>query len=157
MELLLIRHAIAVDREEGLPDEQRPLTPKGRKRFQQEVDGLRRLELRIDRLYTSPLVRAVETAQLLADLVEDVRVTENLARSPDPALLDELDGACVGVVGHEPWLSELLCWLLTGETDSAAQLELKKGGIAWLEGPLEPGKMRLKAVLTPRVLRLLGE
>lgn len=157
MELFLIRHAIAVDREPTLPDAERPLTPKGRRRFQRAVDGLRRLEVRIDRLYTSPMVRAVETARLLADLVEDVRVTQSLARSPDPSLLDELQGERVALVGHEPWLSELCCWLLTGETDAAEALQLKKGGMAWLQGPLEPGKLKLKAVLTPRVLRLLGQ
>ena len=66
MELFLIRHAIAVPGSMLLADADRPLTPKGRKRFSQAVLGLQHLKVRFDRLYHSPWRRAVETAELLA-------------------------------------------------------------------------------------------
>jgi len=65
MELFVIRHGIAVPGSMLLADADRPLTPQGRKRFSQVVMGLQRLGLRCDRLYHSPWLRAVETAELL--------------------------------------------------------------------------------------------
>ena len=157
MQLLLIRHAIAVERRDGASDAARPLTPKGRKRFRSEVKGLERLGLRIERLYTSPWVRAVETSKELASVVGDVRLTKALARAPDESLLGEVKGDIVAMVGHEPWLSQLVSMLMFGTMRQAEAFELKKGGIAWLDGELAPGQMRLVALLTPRVLRSLGE
>ena len=58
---------------------------------------------------------------------------------------------------HEPWLSGLLAWLLVGEPASEADgqgplFDFKKGGLAWLGGPLAPGAMALRAFLPPRAL-----
>ncbi|HLE44873.1 MAG TPA: phosphoglycerate mutase family protein, partial [Methylomirabilota bacterium] len=67
MRLLIIRHAIAVPRgTPGIPDDDRPLTPRGRRRFQKAARGLARIAGRPDVLLTSPLIRARATAEIAA-------------------------------------------------------------------------------------------
>ena len=61
------------------------------------------------------------------------------------------------VVGHEPWLGELVAWLAFGDTRHADALVLKKGGVIELEGSAVPGGMRLHAIIPPRVLRRLAK
>ena len=157
MELFVIRHAIAVPGSMLLADADRPLSPKGRKRFSEEVLGLQCLKARFDRLYHSPWLRAVETAELLAPVLDGKAVcSPALARAPSQALLDALVGARVALVGHEPWVGELVAWLTAGASDGSV-FAFKRGGIAWLEGQPQPGRMVLQAFLPPKVLRELGE
>jgi phosphohistidine phosphatase len=154
MELLIIRHAPAVPRREGKEDELRTLTSRGRERFQRAVRGLESLGVRFDRLLYSPWKRAAQTAELLKPLVDGKSVaTEHLAVLPRPALLGQLRGQRIAVVGHEPWLTQLLAWLTVGDAHFGTHFELKKGGVAWLEGTAKPGGMTLKALLTPKSLR----
>ena len=157
MELFLIRHAIAAPRSLTLPDADRPLTPQGRERFTQVVAGLQHLGIRLQQVHHSPWRRAVETAALLAPVLKgDLLPTQALARPPEAALLDEIDQSPAALVGHEPWMSELLAWLITGSLAAGAMFAFKKGGVAWLEGPLRPGGMVLRACLPPKVLRALA-
>ena len=157
MELFLIRHAIAEPRSPRLPDAERPLTRQGRERFVQAVAGMQRLGIRLRQVHHSPWLRAVETAALLAPVLQgDLLPTQALARPPEATLLDEIDQAPAALVGHEPWMSELLGWLVTGSSAAGAMFAFKKGGVAWLEGPLRPGGMVLRAYLPPKVLRALG-
>jgi phosphohistidine phosphatase len=157
MELFVIRHAIAVPGSMLLADADRPLSPKGRARFSQAVMGLQRLKVRFDRLYHSPWLRAAETAELLAPVLDGKAVcSPALARAPSQALLDALVGERVALVGHEPWMGELVAWLTTGVPDGSV-FAFKRGGIAWLEGQPQPGHMVLQAFLPPKVLRELGE
>jgi phosphohistidine phosphatase len=164
MELLVIRHATAVERIEGASeadDATRPLTDRGRRRFKRVVRGLARLDVAVDRVLHSPLTRAVQTADLLGRIVEgdldDARVvSEHLVGSPRAELFADLaaTGADrVAVVGHEPWLGELLALLLTGSTSHADGLPFRKGGVAWLDGTAAPAGMKLVAFLPPRALR----
>jgi phosphohistidine phosphatase len=151
MQLTLIRHAIAV---EGEDDFARELSGKGRARFLQEVKTLKRLGVSFERVLHSPLRRAVETADLLADLCEgELEVTGLLAKPPSLELLAKCDGERVALVGHEPHLSSLLAWLVLGDSAEGARFELKKGAVAVLEGDPTPGTMRLTALWTPKVLR----
>jgi phosphohistidine phosphatase len=159
MELLLVRHAIAAP---GKRDDARPLTAEGREKFRREVDGLGRLGLRVDLLAHSPKLRAVETADLLVPLLSSKGSTEVLSVLADPPgepLLAWLAGAgeCVALVGHQPWLGQLLAWLCTGEQKADASFELKKGGVALLTGTPSPGGMRLAWLLTPRMARAFGK
>lgn len=165
MELLLVRHALALPPEgEGdLADDQRPLSPKGVRRFRKVVRGLEGLGVELDLILTSPKRRARETADLLAELLRgESRVTPHLAAPPSGALLEEIpkEGRAA-LVGHEPYLSALLAWLLLGDLAGASALEslggrfpFKKGGVAWLEGNPVPGGMLLRALLPPKVFRL---
>lgn len=153
MDLFILRHAVAQERRPGLSDSRRALTPAGRKRWSRAVKGLRALGIRFDSLFHSPYLRAVQSAEIAAPLLEgESIVTQALIGSPDEALLEELVGDRVAVVGHEPWLTELVAWLVLGDSSQGDRFELKKGGVAWLQGKPQPGKMKLRALLTPSVL-----
>jgi len=157
MELIVVRHATAQPRREDLPDEQRALTPRGRRRFAKAARGLKRLDIRADLLLHSPWLRAVATAELLTGILDgESRVTPSLAEAPSAQLLEELAGLNaerVAIVGHEPWLGELCAWLVAGDPGLATRFVLEKGGVAWLCGTPQPGGMRLQAWFPPRVLR----
>lgn len=158
MELFVIRHAIAVPGSMLLADADRPLTPKGRERFAAAVLGLQRLKVCFDGLYHSPWRRAVETAELLTPVLQGQAVcSPALARAPSQDLLDALVGARVALVGHEPWMGELVTWLTTGAPPHRSAFAFKRGGVAWLEGQPQPGGMVLQAFLPPKVLRELGK
>ena len=157
MEILLIRHAVAVPADGELADEARPLTAKGKQRFARAVTGLRHLGVKLDRVYHSPWLRAVETAELLVPLLDgETVVSGRLAAPPGKGLLAELGGDRIALVGHEPWMGELRAWLTLGQTKAAAGFDLRKGGVAWVEGEaVRPGAMKLVAFLPPRILRSL--
>jgi phosphohistidine phosphatase len=159
MELALVRHAPAEPRTGNDPaaDAARALTREGRRRFRRVRAGLERLELRFDRLLHSPYLRAVETADLLTPLVDGpVEPEPLLATAPTDALLARLRGERPALVGHEPWLGELLSWLVLGDPSHGASWLWKKGGIAFLTGDPHPGGMQVKSFLSPGVLRCLG-
>jgi phosphohistidine phosphatase len=168
MKLVLVRHAIAEDREEfqssGEPDEQRPLTGEGRKKMKRAANGLRELVSRVDILATSPLTRAQQTAEILAKRYDDASLTVVDALDPLQPYesfldwlrrLDDIDTVCA--VGHEPHLSGLASWLMTG--NEKPFLEFKKGGACLLEfdGVIDKGTAQLRWLLTPAQLRGLGD
>ncbi len=158
MKLLIVRHAIAADPVEGQRDSARPLTSAGKRKFEGVVRGLKRLDVKLDLLLHSPLLRAVETADLMNALVEgEARVTSLLARAPTKALIEALDEPRVALVGHEPYVSELVAWLVTGERQLARAFPFRKGGVAFLEGEPVPGQMFLASMLTPAQLRAIGK
>lgn len=157
MQLHLIRHAIAAPHSSERPDATRPLTAKGRARFVEVVRGLKELGWRFDRLYHSPLVRAVQTAELLRPLVNgDTVVLPDLARAPDEEMLAHIEGTKVALVGHEPHLGALLAWLVTGDAARGERFCFKKGGVARVTGDVRPGGMTLEGLIGPKLLRGLG-
>ena len=128
MQLFVIRHATAVPHGSRTPDAARPLTSRGRRRWKRAVCGLERLGIAFDRLYHSPWLRAVETADALADLVHgETVVTRELACRPTPALLEHLEGHRIALVGHQPWLGELVGLLVFGDARDGARLTLRRG------------------------------
>ena len=155
MHLFLVRHATAEARGAGWDDAERPLTLDGIERFDRVVKGLRALRVELDVVVHSPWRRAVETAHRLTPLMaQGQRVeTSALAASPSDGLLDAIAGERVALVGHEPWMGELLAWLVTGDPFLGAHFVFKKGGVAWLEGDARPGRCTLRALWTPRSLR----
>jgi phosphohistidine phosphatase len=167
MMLLVVRHGPAGDRhawsEEGKDDFLRPLTAEGRRKVRDAFRGLRHLVPPPEALATSPLLRAVETADRLARAF-DVPAAEELpalepGRSPRevlPWLAERRRLGRVAVVGHEPHLGTLVSWLLAGR--SAPFLVLKKGGACLLDLGDEPrpGWARIHWVLAPAQLRRLG-
>ncbi len=167
LELLVVRHAIAEDRETFArtdePDELRPLTPRGRKRMQRATKGLRTLVPRIDVLATSPLVRAVQTAEIIAGEYGDLELEEVQALEPDASsktllgwLQSQAEGSTVAIVGHEPSLSFHVSWL-TSRSDEPF-VEFKKGGAGLLRfyDEVVSGGATLLWMLTPRQLRSVG-
>jgi phosphohistidine phosphatase len=163
MQVLIIRHAIAVPRgTPDIPDDERPLTRAGEKRFRQAARGLARVADRPDALLTSPLPRAARTAELAAKAWGKISPTDTPALAGGEvaevfkAIEDHGAEATVAVVGHEPQVSELLGRLIGA--DKSDRLTFRKGGAALVEadGPLAEGG-RLVWYLTPRLLRELGE
>jgi phosphohistidine phosphatase len=161
MQLLIIRHAIAVPRDTpGIPDEDRPLTPEGESRFREAARGLAKLVDRPDALLTSPWQRAKQTAAIASAAWGRLEPKETPALAGGPfeeqaAVLDRYpERATVAVVGHEPWVSGLLARLLGTRHDD--RLEFKKGGAALVD---VPGRLaeggQLVWYLPPKVLRKL--
>ena len=150
MKLYVIRHAPAVDRSPDGTDETRALTLEGREQFARVVAALGARGVHLDQLLHSPLVRAVETAGLCRPLFDGAALAvEDLVRSPTPALLRSCRGQRVGLVGHEPWQSELVAWLVTGRRELGPRFALEKGAVAVLDGLPEPGAMSLEFFASP--------
>jgi phosphohistidine phosphatase len=159
MDLTLVRHAAAEPRsgDDAGADAARALTREGRRRFRRVRTGLARLDLSFDRMFHSPLVRAVQTAELLEPLVTGpVHAEPLLAAAPGAALLARLKGERPVLVGHEPWLGELLALLVLGDASHGGAFLWKKGGAALLTGDPTPGGMRLVGFLAPGVLRCVA-
>jgi len=167
MKVLIVRHAKAEDRDafaaQGKPDTQRPLTEAGRKQARKAGEALKEMLPRIDVLATSPLVRALDTARLIAKAYKKLSPAELPALAPgtsEKALLTWLQqqpaDATVALIGHEPDLSRVATWLLTGR--SGAIMEFKKGGACLLEFAQTPeaGRATLAWLLTAGQLRRLA-
>jgi phosphohistidine phosphatase len=161
MQLLIIRHAIAVPRgTPGIADEERPLTPEGELKFREAAKGLAQLVDRPQALLTSPWRRAKQTAAIAAAAWGQIEPKETPALASgsfdeEAAVLDRYpEDATVAVVGHEPWVSALLARLLGTRHDD--RLTFKKGGAALVDvpGPLAEGGS-LAWFLPPKVLRKL--
>ena len=160
MKLLILRHAIAAPPgTPGLADEDLPLTPRGRKRFRKAARGLAEIMPSPDLLLTSPLPRALETAEIagkawgLTPTVEPL-----LAGGRSEALLSAVaahpEDAVVALLGHEPDMSRLLAHLIAGLGE---RLPFKKGGAALVElDDAATGSGRLVWFMPPRLLRALG-
>ena len=163
MRVLVIRHASAVPAgTPGIADDDRPLTPRGRERFERAARGLARIAHRPDVLLTSPLPRASATAAIAAKAFGRIEpaVAEVLAHGSVAEILGLLGrqpkDAVVVMVGHEPTVSGLVARLVGGA--SAAAFAFKKGGAALVDlpaGPLKPG--RLIWFLKPRILRRIAD
>ena len=140
MRLLIVRHAIAIPHgTPDVPEDQRPLTPRGEKRFRVAARGLARICRRPDVLLSSPLVRARQTADIAAEAWGDVEVTESDALAGGSfekiasAVEKYADQKLVAIFGHEPDVSTVVARLL-GTSDSE-RLTFKKGGAALLDVP----------------------
>ena len=136
-QLYVIRHATAEDAGEG-GDHARRLTRKGRKRFARLVRRLAAAGVEIDLIATSPLVRTVETAEVLADELESelgmrprLEVVDALAPGADWQAVVEWtvarDAARVAWVGHAPCVGRLVS-LSIG--DGSAAVRMQKGAVA---------------------------
>jgi phosphohistidine phosphatase len=164
MRVFLVRHAVAHERDrQRWPDDSlRPLTPAGRRKFHQAARGLARLLPRSTLILTSPFVRARETAELLSAAGQRCRLEERpeLAAAQTARigleLLRKQRQSCVVLVGHEPYLSNLLSLALAGPT-RRIEVEFKKGGAACLEfrGRVVAGGAVLASFLPPKALRAL--
>ena len=158
MRLLLVRHGEAVERgKEGIPDDLRPLTREGERRFRKAARGLARLGPTPDLILTSPLPRARRTAEIAARAFGRVQIREsaNLASGDHEALAQELAGHeedLVALFGHEPHLSALLAALLGSVAPD--RLAFGKGGAALVDlpGGLSKGG-QLAFFLPPKLLR----
>jgi phosphohistidine phosphatase len=156
-----LRHGIAVDRADPdcPPDDLRPLTSRGVGRTERAARGLARLEIDPERIWTSPLARARQTAEIAREAlgVPKRRVRETKALLPDAAaeqIIEDLRRARVDrvlLVGHAPNLDRILAHLVGVRTPFTA---LGKAGAAALDvRRLEAGGASLEWILPPKVLR----
>lgn len=168
MMLLIVRHAVAEDKEEfaetGKPDDERPLTAKGRRKMKRAARGLQAIVPEIDLLASSPLVRATETAEIVASAYDRKVDTIAGVLRPDSAfdafiewVEPPREESVVCVVGHEPHLSGLATWLMCGS--STPRLELAKGGACLLsfDGAPKRSAATLLFLLTSKQLEAIGE
>lgn len=169
MELYIIRHAIAepIGKRNEFSDEKRALTEKGRQRMREAARGLRRLKVELDFILTSPLVRALETAEIVAAVLgvakKQVRQTANLlpGASADEVFgeIKTLAGAeSVALVGHQPDLGSLISRIIRCDSVEAS-IQLKKGSVCAIDVTETVPTLRgeLMWLLTARHLRLLAK
>jgi phosphohistidine phosphatase len=162
MELLIVRHAIAFERnDKRWPDDgDRPLSPRGVTRARSAAAGLRRMTERPTRVLTSPLERARQTAAILTAQAGWPRAVESAlllpGSSPEALLgaLARLRERRIAVVGHQPDLGRLLAACLAGNAGSGA-FELRKMGVALVAFPAvaRGGRGELRWLVPPRLLR----
>ena len=167
MELYLLRHGIAVERgTRGFEDDfARPLTAKGRRQLRKTADAMKRLGRHFDLILASPLLRAKQTAEIIAaelKLKKRLKYSNALAPGGVASILLRQLGRVkpapekILLVGHEPDLSRLISVLVTGSLQ--LQLDLKKGGLCKLEAEtLRAGPCAtLVWLLTPKQMRLMA-
>ena len=157
------RHGPAVAHgTEGVAESDRPLTKEGRRKTMDAARGLRSLDLGIDAIFTSPLPRALQTAEIVARVL----------RLPAPQILDllgpgnpprsflaglrDLKADNPLLVGHEPQLSSTVSLAVCG--DPAGGFEMKKAGLAWVEFDAAAARPRglLKLLLSGAALRKMA-
>lgn len=154
MEIILIRHAIAEDRREGLRDTDRALTERGREKFRRVVDKFKEklspLEDHQLFIWTSPAVRAVETYQIAEEAMYlgEAEIHDFIYSGAYEMLTQQVkqlpEDATVLMFGHEPHLSDWT-YQLTGE-----DVHFKKGSIVSMQvSDLSPLKAKLLWHLRP--------
>ena len=166
MLLYLVRHAIAAPADAAIwPDDgTRPLTKRGKKRFRRAAAGLRAFAPAPERVLSSPLARAWQTAELLEQAAGwpgpvccEALVPGRPAHDVLAALQPHAGIAVLAIVGHEPILGELAALLLWGQAQGAP-VAFRKGGVACLEleGSPQDRGAHLIWHATPRLLRAIG-
>lgn len=166
MDLLLVRHAIAGERDPSRwPDDRdRPLTRSGEDKFVQAAAGLKRLQPSVDQVLSSPFARAWRTAEILRDVTGwpkpdrcEALEAGRMAGAIPAVLAGIPDSRTIAMVGHEPTLHELCSLLIAGD-EVAGQVEFKKGSVALIRFPdlVTPGNGVLRWLLPPKVLRALA-
>jgi len=164
-----MRHGVAEEKEAfaatGEDDSLRPLTKEGRWKLKQVTKGLRHLLPSIDVIATSPFTRALQTAEILADAYGDATIEHLDALTPAGMprkfmtwLRQHDPNDRVAAVGHDPHLTSLVSWLVTGEAVEG-RIELRKGGACLLQfdGLPQMGRATLAWSLPPAILRRLAK
>ena len=170
MDLLIVRHAIAFERNprRWRDDGERPLSPEGMVRARKAAAGLRHITERPQCVLASPLIRARQTATILMEKAGWPQAVECPALAPDESpeevftVLATHKEKIVAVVGHQPSLGRLLAACLQpqvlGGVDPKA-FELKKMGVALVSfaKAARAGGGTLQWFVPPRVLRAAAQ
>ena len=158
MNCYFLRHGIAVEPDEWTgPDFDRPLTREGIERMKCEARAIADLSLQLDVIVTSPLLRARQTAEIVADrlkLRDDIVEDERLADGFDSRRLSEILGehdkaGAIMLVGHEPTMGRII---------GDANVELKKAALAGVAlSDASATRGTLICLIPPKVLTQLGK
>jgi len=160
LELVFFRHGIAAD---TLPDRSRPLTEEGIRKTYGSAEGLKKMEIPFDRIFTSPWLRASQTAAILSEvlmLAEPEEMPELAGDHTAGEFLEAL-GKCEGgtflFVGHQPLLADAASMLLGA--DGRCEIDLKKSGACCIHvDTLPPRKPAvLRWLMTSKQLRAAGK
>jgi phosphohistidine phosphatase len=158
VDLYLIRHAdaLALGERGVTEDAERPLSEKGEDQANVAAKALQKRGIELDRLYTSPLLRARQTADILVKTWSAgalaVEACDALEPGSKPRKLSRFllkqQGERVGLVGHMPHLAELAAWLIGSKK---AQLDIAKSGVVCLHCGEATGKglAELQWLVTP--------
>ncbi len=152
MKLYLLRHGIADWPNWDRPDDERPLTEKGKKKMRRMAKFLRDLEVRPALILSSPLPRAWQTAEIAAEFLEvELQREDALSKGFTPAQLRKIIARAAGrdlmIVGHEPGFGIAIRALTGGD------VKLAKGGLALIDLDEEAQSGRLVWLLPPKVAR----
>jgi len=169
MNIYLMRHGVAVDAGDPsvVDDSQRPLTDKGVKRMRRAARGLRRLNIDFDIILTSPILRARQTAEIVATTIGmESRLEEISGLAPESSVEHLLFGLSryqdrehLLLVGHQPLLGQTLAWLIDASRGSAKlEFNLRKGSLCRVEIDGLPANKpaELHWLMTAKQLRLLA-
>lgn len=165
MECILFRHGIAVERADwGGEEALRPLTPEGVKKTRKGLAGLRRLGVRPTHIFSSPLARALQTAQLARKafgMRDEITVQNELLPDAPPAdlltVIASLPGdACVICVGHEPHQGTVASVMVFGKPTAGLSLKKAGGCSIRFDGKPRAGRGTLTWWMTPAQLRTLA-
>ncbi len=148
MRVVLVRHAAAIERSAGISEERRYLTPEGRVFFRKTARTMVKKGVEPDLILTSPLLRAVQTADILAEALAfagPLVATDELSPGFDVKTFRKLIGDNQTVkelvlVGHEPDMSTLVATLLS----LPAGFNFKKGAAVRLK--IDPADLQAPAV-----------
>lgn len=161
MRCYFLRHGIAAEPESWTgSDFDRPLTREGRERMEHEAKAIEDLSLDLDCIVASPLLRAKQTAELVATRLRSVKLVEDqrLANGFNLERLGEIlrlhaDAESIMLVGHEPTMSATI-----GRAIGKASVELKKAALAGIEfGDRSSPSGTLLCLIPPKVLVALGK
>lgn len=169
MNLYLMRHGIALAQDEpGInSDSERPLSPKGVKRLRSIAKGLARLKIPFSPFLTSPLLRARQTAEIVAQTLGlEAELKEISGLAPESSVEQLMFSLTrfhaqkhMLLVGHEPLLSDTASFLVLGKIGPKLDIRFRKGGLCCIEveqlPPTEPGVLQWH--LTAKQLRLLAK
>lgn len=164
MRLIFLRHGLAeghfsFDQER---DFERELTPDGIKRLTKTFKLFKKIETNIDVIFSSPLARAVQTAELFWSYYQesDLELMADLDILDDPRHLVEYisflpsDG-CYAFIGHDPHITKVIAALLALHPEHDF-MTIKKGGICVLEGGMWKG-FTMELLLQPKVMKTISE
>lgn len=168
MNLYFMRHGSAVEADDPsvANDNERPLTDKGVKRLRRAAHGLSRLEIPFDGILTSPVLRARQTAEIVATALGLESRLEEVAGLAPVSTVEHLrfgltryqDREHLLLVGHEPLLSKTISSLLCGSRGHGLEINMRKGSLCRIEiaglPPSSPAILHWH--LAPKQLRLLG-
>lgn len=166
MQLYIVRHGIAIDREDPKcpPDPERYLTEEGVEKTKQVAKGVAALGVKSDLFFTSPYVRAAQTAEIFATALDypkqKIRRTDLLLPGAEPSLLfrelaRDKQASTVFLFGHAPNLDDIIATALGSKKHFTS---LKKAGVALLElKRISPPLSVLVWLANPKLLRKAGK
>jgi len=152
--LILLRHGIAEDKSPGMTDADRALTAEGRHKMKDIARALAEIFPDAEVIDSSPLVRALQTAEAVAAAYRHLRVEQSDALKPAGtlpevrALISGIDREFAILTGHEPNMTEIMMDL----TGVRGPLSLKKGGFY---GVRMEGTPTLEWMVPPRIGRAI--